>query len=122
MIYTGYYAKYKGQSGICISNSHPTHPDFTQTLPQLYPDWVMVKAFKSGEITWQQFRKAYIKKLKKLDVHKMATLCEGQVLLCYEKDRTYCHRSIVSEWFNRNGYTCEEVKECTQQLILKQQD
>lgn len=30
------------------------------------------------------------------------------VLLCYEKPSDFCHRHLVSEWFNKNGIYCEE--------------
>lgn len=29
-------------------------------------------------------------------------------LLCYEKPGDFCHRHLVSNWLNENGYTCEE--------------
>ena len=30
------------------------------------------------------------------------------VLLCYETPTKFCHRHLVSEWLNRNGFHCEE--------------
>lgn len=30
------------------------------------------------------------------------------VLLCYEKPSDFCHRHLVAEWLNENGYECEE--------------
>ena len=29
-------------------------------------------------------------------------------LVCYEKPTDFCHRHLVSEWFNANGYPCSE--------------
>lgn len=29
-------------------------------------------------------------------------------LVCYEKPTDFCHRHLVSEWFNKNGIRCEE--------------
>jgi len=29
-------------------------------------------------------------------------------LLCYERPESFCHRHIVAEWLNKNGYTCVE--------------
>ena len=31
-------------------------------------------------------------------------------LLCYEKPDDFCHRHLVSKWFNEHGYKCEEWK------------
>lgn len=29
-------------------------------------------------------------------------------LICYEKPSDFCHRHLVAEWLNENGYECEE--------------
>ena len=29
-------------------------------------------------------------------------------LLCYEKPDDFCHRHLVADWLNKNGYKCEE--------------
>lgn len=29
-------------------------------------------------------------------------------LICYEKPSDFCHRHLVSYWFNKNGITCDE--------------
>lgn len=29
-------------------------------------------------------------------------------LICYEKPSDFCHRHLVSEWLNQNGFKCEE--------------
>lgn len=110
MIWTSYYGKYRGTSGLCVSNSHPDSKEFGLEVKELFPDWDKVEAYKNGDITWKEFRKAYIKKLKKLDVHEYAKLCNGHVLLCWEKDPKHCHRSILVEWFTRNGYLCGELE------------
>ena len=33
------------------------------------------------------------------------------VLICYEKPSDFCHRHLVSEWFNNNGIECKEWEE-----------
>ena len=30
------------------------------------------------------------------------------VLLCYEAPDKFCHRHLVSDWLNRNGFKCQE--------------
>lgn len=29
-------------------------------------------------------------------------------LICYEKPSDFCHRHLVAEWLNQNGYRCDE--------------
>lgn len=29
-------------------------------------------------------------------------------LVCYEKPSDFCHRHLVAEWFNKNGFECKE--------------
>lgn len=29
-------------------------------------------------------------------------------LICYEKPSDFCHRHLVAEWLNKNGFRCEE--------------
>lgn len=29
-------------------------------------------------------------------------------LICYEKPSDFCHRHLVAEWLNQNGFRCEE--------------
>lgn len=29
-------------------------------------------------------------------------------LICYEKPSDFCHRHLVAEWLNQNGFQCEE--------------
>jgi len=32
-------------------------------------------------------------------------------LICYEKSSDFCHRHLVADWLNENGFKCEEWKE-----------
>lgn len=109
MIFTGYFAHYRGSNGVSIANSKPPVDD-CPTYKPLKPDWSLVKAYKSDSISWKEFRRAYIEQLKRLDVHKVYRQLNGKVLLCWEKPDKHCHREIVREWFNRNGYACEELE------------
>lgn len=29
-------------------------------------------------------------------------------LICYEKPSDFCHRHLVAEWLNKNGFRCDE--------------
>lgn len=32
-------------------------------------------------------------------------------LICYEKPSDFCHRHLVAEWLNQNGFKCEEWRD-----------
>lgn len=32
-------------------------------------------------------------------------------LVCYEKPDDFCHRHLVADWLNENGYECKEYEE-----------
>ena len=31
-------------------------------------------------------------------------------LICYEKPSDFCHRHLVADWLNKNGFECEEYR------------
>lgn len=108
MIYLSYFAKYKGSNGVSVSIGTPSWFNGDKCI-ELAPSWELVKGYKSGRITKKEYRKAYIKQLKALNVHEYYKLLNTRVLLCYEKPEDFCHRHIIREWFVRNGYLCEEL-------------
>jgi uncharacterized protein YeaO (DUF488 family) len=68
---------------------------------------------------WDEYRRRYRqdildvldpdKVLRDLRVEKAG---HDIVLLCFEKDRTYCHRGLVAEWFlERKGIMVPELGE-----------
>ncbi len=70
--------------------------------------------YKSGKIGEDGYIRRFKNEiLKPLNIEKvikdLMELSGGKdiVLLCFEKDK-FCHRHIVSEWFNENGIECEE--------------
>ena len=109
MIFTSYFSRYKGTQGVSVANKTPDWVDCDK-CKELMPSWVDVMDYKNGIITWKQFRKNYIRKLKKLDVKEFYNRLNGKVLLCWEATDKQCHRHILKEWFNRNGYACEELE------------
>ena len=114
MIYTSYFANYKGDNGVSIAIGTPKWFQGKSCDP-LKPPWELVKGFKNGTITRKEYRRAYIKQLKKLDVDFYAKLLQNKVLLCWERldssdyKKVFCHRQVVVEWFTRNGYACGEL-------------
>lgn len=41
---------------------------------------------------------------------KVISNCKDAVLLCFETPDKFCHRHIVSKWFNDNSIDCEEYR------------
>ena len=43
-------------------------------------------------------------------VKELECLAESDniILVCYEKPRDFCHRHLVSDWLNKNGYKVME--------------
>lgn len=104
-LYTSYFAKYKGSNAVAISQGIPE--GFRGSwLKGLAPDWKLVKAYKQGQITFQQLADAYIRDLDERGI-EMDVLVnmfeEGTVFLCWEKSGTPCHRHILAELMNRTG-------------------
>ena len=68
----------------------------------LAPSRELLKKYKDKEITWAQFRLAFLKELTsdeaKRDLDRLAKLAQKRsvTLLCYEKEGEKCHRYIVS--------------------------
>ena len=46
------------------------------------------------------------------ELHDLANSCGKSqyeiCLICYEKPTDFCHRHLVSDWFNKNLVACEE--------------
>lgn len=108
MIYTSYYARAKNfpdMTHIRISTSAPKwYPIETKALPELYPGFDLVNAYKSGQASEAEYIRQYREKLAALDKNKILqkiqqlSETEDVLLLCYEKEGDFCHRHLVAEW------------------------
>lgn len=109
MIYTSYFGKYRGTNGVSIARGIPFK--FSgECYFDLAPPWSIIEGLKKGTLTEEMYTKKYIELvLNHLDVEKVYNDLNGKVLLCYEKSDDFCHRHIVSKWFNDNGFTCKEL-------------
>lgn len=114
MIWTSHFAHYRGERAVSVANSNPPI-DGMRRYKALNPSWEIVQKYKDGSISWREFRRAYIKQLKSLNVHKVYRELNEKVLLCWEAPDKHCHREIIREWFNRNGYDCEELQAATEE-------
>lgn len=122
MIYASYFSNYKGENGVSIAIGTPKWFNGDR-CEALMPPWELVNGFKQGRVTRKEYRKAYIKQLKKLDVDFYANLLQNKVVLCWEKldrfnyKKVFCHRQVVCEWFTRNGYECGELWSKDPQMV-----
>ena len=62
-----------------------------------------LKAFKIGEIDWDEYRRLYLKRIFTANavrwMKEVGELAKKQevVLVCYEKDAEHCHRTLLAQ-------------------------
>ncbi len=101
MLATSYFRKSaKAPGAVSIARFPPTWYTGARYLP-LAPAEDMLKIHD-----WDEYRRRYRKEvLDILDPDKVLqdlgaeTATHDIILLCFEKDRTHCHRGLVAEWF-----------------------
>lgn len=119
MIYTSYFANLRNLPNtitpIAICGKTP---DFYQglTYKTLAPKYSFFKIWKqTGDNNYytEQYYKLVLNTLNVDEVVnelESLSLTSDIALICYEKPSDFCHRHLVSEWLNHNGYLCEELK------------
>ena len=68
----------------------------------LIPDWELVKAYRSGKISQEQYTSEYARVLEDRwsevsDWLSSLRLEEDFTLLCHEKEGEFCHRRLVAD-------------------------
>lgn len=109
VVYTGYYAKlkdYNGYKAYSISNSKPKGINI-DIIKEFIPSWDIVKGYKDGSLTVDEYTILYRSELDSLDKERLKciinTLLEcNSVLLCYEKSDNFCHRHILGKWLEEH--------------------
>lgn len=112
-IYTSYFTRVNllqdtSKFYVAISNSKPDWLTIPCTsIKDLAPEWKDVEAFKKGNITFKDLRDRYVDTLHRrygdlinieLDLSDIAG-DKDVVLVCWEKDDSKCHRSILADIF-----------------------
>ena len=86
--------------------------------PNLAPTELTLAKYKDESITWSEYRQLFIDESFENQLF-MDGLQEAMnyndegldvFLICYEKDDSICHRSILKEIFEINGYECKEYR------------
>lgn len=75
----------------------------------LYPAEQLLKDYKSGKVSEEEYRSIYLEYLWKLNVDNCYKVFNECVFVCYEREG-FCHRHLIKEWLNYFGYECEEVE------------
>lgn len=120
MFWTSYYSNIRrlppeiARGAVAISRTVPGDGRLLR-FEELAPPFALVKAVKKGQIDWAGYVRVFERDvLGQLNQDKVAArlrelVPEGDVvLLCYEKDHTQCHRSLVSQWLSHGGYPSME--------------
>ena len=86
--------------------------------PQLAPTELTLAKYKDGSIDWKEYRQRYIDESfsNPLFIDGLKEIVEYNdkgydiFLICYEKNDSTCHRSILKEILQINNYKCKEYR------------
>lgn len=84
-------------------------------IPELTPGGALVKDYKSGGISWEEYSRQYLAQLDELGGDKVRNLLsDGMVMLCWEGPGKHCHRHLLAEWIREKlGWEVSELLEST---------
>lgn len=112
MILTSYFAKHRAfptdMEPVCIARWAPRGTHYP-VLMHLAPSGELLKAYKAGEVSKEQYTETFNEQLSRLDAQQVGEELEGKILLCYEKAGDFCHRHLVADWLRQNGFSVSEL-------------
>ena len=116
MIVTSYFANHRKlkEAGFEVVSIARFPPGSCKGILDFAPSEYLVRGYKSGILSEEDYKHCYIKMLDNLPVSLVLELVnllkEGNYALCCfcGKDK-FCHRHLLAEWLNRN-YECK-IKE-----------
>lgn len=110
---TTYFAKAKSLpvSDDLVSIARVTPQGFKgRVMPQLMPSSNLLWRAKNNLCTQAEYVKEFTQQLAKLDIHVIAKeLGPNAIMICYEGKGRFCHRHLVAEWLQNNGYIVTEL-------------
>ena len=125
-MYTGYFAKlkYYQEQGLIPISICGKAPEWYNGLQykKLAPKWSFFNEWKSGshkgdnDYYIEHFNEEVLDNLNSSEIEKelkrlaKRRTSEKIILICYEKPGDFCHRHLVSDWFNKNDIFCEEFE------------
>lgn len=127
MIYTSYFSRQRKMeipdaAYMSIAVGNPRYE-----VPYEIIDFKMLKPFGIFRVyEGEEYRQKYFERLDDYGVDKiretMLKLSEGHeniILMCHEKDKNECHRSMFAEWWKKNtGEVIPEWGEEPNQMTL----
>lgn len=123
MIYTSYFAKLKEleNHNIIPISICAKAPDWYKglqykKLPPKYGFFMEWKKNHDNDYYIEHFQAEVLNELDAtsviLDFSRMVygfNVGENDIaLICYEEPSDFCHRHLVAEWLNQNGFKCDE--------------
>lgn len=121
IIYTSYFAKLKELENhdvipISICGKAPTWYKGLQykKLAPKYDFFIRWKETHDNDFYIKHFQSEVLDKLDILTVVrelKSMGLDNNIALICYEKPSDFCHRHLVADWLNKNGFECKEWRQ-----------
>ena len=133
MIYTSYFAKLKSlpdniipisicgkapdwYKGLQYKKLAPKY-DFFMKWKENHDNDYYVKCFNE-QVLDKLNAEQVVKELDNLLLNQTTTIgYNGDLkevpriaLICYEKPSDFCHRHLVADWLNKNGFECEEYR------------
>lgn len=124
MIYTSYFAKIKtlpeGVIPISICGKAPSGYkglQFKELAPKydFFMQWKVdhdnehyIKCFNEQVLNQLDCETTVKRLLAMAGNFKGVDYLPSVCLVCYEKPSDFCHRHLVAEWLNQNGFECKE--------------
>lgn len=121
MIYTSYFAKLKSLPddiipiSICAKAPNWYQGLQYKKLAPKYDFFMKWKETHDNEYYIKCFNEQILNNLDALNVIKdLSDLIPEDItgkticLVCYEKPSDFCHRHLVADWLNQNGFECKE--------------
>lgn len=125
MIYTSYFAQLRNMPeniipiSICLKAPNWYKGIEYKKLAPKYSFFNQWKITHDNKYYVDQFKEQVLDKLcAKSVLHEIAKMLPPEIekcdiaLICYEKPDQFCHRHLVADWLNVNGYKCDEWRNC----------
>ncbi|MDC4245701.1 DUF488 family protein [Clostridium perfringens] len=125
VLYTSYFGNWRkwkqlDSFTVAICRKRPPHMNYDkegiQELLELAPSESLLKAYKNGLISEDNFRNKFLDELDNIKsantLHLIQSLLNKGVNICllsYNKSNAFCPRHIIAEIFDEAGYKTIEI-------------
>lgn len=115
---TGYFYQLKNNiipGAVSIAVGKPSYVTIHKELRSLAPPWILLNAYRNGEITEAQYTEVFSEQLLKLnpktilDELELIASDDELVIMCHCGSKSFCHRHLVAEWLQSNMHV--EIEE-----------